>query len=202
MQLQVVQKRLGARVRALRLKRGWTQDVFADKSGFHRAQIGAFERGEMNLSLSSLHLLAEALGVRIIDFLRSRLGERRIEDLAIGYIAIAADLESGEQVVIDRGDLVEAVRASVSLPGLIAPHRIDGRTLVDGGVLNPLPFDVARERFGSPVVAVAVHLGVRDRRSRQPSTQQPARQWHTRAHQLLDQRWVARVPAVRAWLKL
>jgi len=44
--------------------------VFADKSGFHRAQIGAFERGEMNLTLGSLHLLAQSLGVRIIDLFR------------------------------------------------------------------------------------------------------------------------------------
>jgi len=61
---------LGAHVRQLRLKRGWSQDVFADRSGFHRAQIGAFERGEMNLTLASLHLLAQSLGVRVIDLFR------------------------------------------------------------------------------------------------------------------------------------
>lgn len=70
MQLREVQKRLGARIRALRLKRGWTQDVFADKSGFHRAQIGAFERGEMNITLASLHLLAQTLEVRIADLFK------------------------------------------------------------------------------------------------------------------------------------
>jgi transcriptional regulator with XRE-family HTH domain len=69
-QLREVQKRLGARIRALRLKRGWTQDVFADKSGFHRAQIGAFERGEMNITLASLHLLAQTLEVRIADLFK------------------------------------------------------------------------------------------------------------------------------------
>ena len=70
MQRSEVQRRLGTRIRELRLKKGWSQDVFADKSGFHRAQIGAFERGEMNLTLASLHLLAETLGVRIIDLFR------------------------------------------------------------------------------------------------------------------------------------
>jgi transcriptional regulator with XRE-family HTH domain len=69
-QLREVQKRLGVRIRALRLKRGWTQDVFADKSGFHRAQIGAFERGEMNITLASLHLLAQTLEVRIVDLFK------------------------------------------------------------------------------------------------------------------------------------
>ena len=70
MQLAEIKRRLGARIRALRLKRGWTQDVFADKSGFHRAQVGAFERGEMNITLASLHLVAQTLDVRIVDLLK------------------------------------------------------------------------------------------------------------------------------------
>ena len=70
MQLPEVKKRLGARIRVLRLKRGWTQDVFADKSGLHRAQIGAFERGEMNITLASLHLLAQTLEIRIVDLFK------------------------------------------------------------------------------------------------------------------------------------
>jgi transcriptional regulator with XRE-family HTH domain len=69
-QRQEIQRRLGRRIRELRLKRGFTQDVFADKSGFHRAQVGAFERGEMNLTLSSLHLLAETLDVKIVDLFK------------------------------------------------------------------------------------------------------------------------------------
>ena len=70
MQREELQRRLGARLRDLRLKKGWTQDIFADKSGFHRAQVGAFERGEMNLTLASLHLLAETLEVRVVDLFR------------------------------------------------------------------------------------------------------------------------------------
>ena len=70
MQREELQRRLGARIRELRLKRGWTQDIFADKSGFHRAQIGAFERGEMNLTLASLLLLAQTLKVKIIDLFK------------------------------------------------------------------------------------------------------------------------------------
>ena len=70
MQREELQRRLGDRRRDLRLKKGWSQDVFADKSGFHRAQVGAFERGEMNLTLASLHLLAQTFGVRIVHLFK------------------------------------------------------------------------------------------------------------------------------------
>ncbi|HEX7044149.1 MAG TPA: patatin-like phospholipase family protein [Burkholderiales bacterium] len=139
-------------------------------------------------------------GARIMEFLRSRLGHHAIEELPLGYAAIAADLETGEEVVLDHGDLVEAVRASVSVPGLIAPHQVDGRILVDGGVVNPVPFDVARERFGGPVIAVAVHGAVRDR-SMIPPPPPRRRQWVGSARQLLDQPWMGRAPGLRDWLR-
>jgi NTE family protein len=138
-------------------------------------------------------------GRNIIDFLRQGLGTRRIEDLDIAYLAVATDLDRGEQVVIDHGDLVDAVRASISLPAVIAPHQLEGRTLVDGGVINPLPFDVAYEHFGGPVVGVAVHAGARHREL--PARPALTRQWLARGRQLLDQPWVSRTPALRAWLE-
>ena len=70
MQREELQRRLGRRIRELRLKRGWTQDVFADKSGFHRAQVGAFERGESNLTFGSLLLLAQTLRVKVVELFR------------------------------------------------------------------------------------------------------------------------------------
>ena len=66
-QREELQRRLGKRIRELRLKHGWTQDVFADKSGFHRAQVGAFERGEVNITIGSLLLLAQTLKIRVVD---------------------------------------------------------------------------------------------------------------------------------------
>jgi NTE family protein len=136
-------------------------------------------------------------GINIVDFLEGWLGVQQIQDLAMGYVAIATDLESGEQVVIDRGHLVDAVRASISVPGLIAPHSSGQRLLTDGGVVNPLPFDVARARFGGPVMAVAVHSAARNQ-SPQP---QPAPQWPMRARQLLDQSWMTRAQGLRTWLE-
>ncbi len=138
-------------------------------------------------------------GRKIMDFLNTKLGSHDIEDLPMGYAAVTADLETGEQVIVDRGGLVDAVRASISIPGLIAPHRIGSRWLVDGSVLNPVPFDVARERFGGPVVAVAGHFAVRQqtKRGRPPKS----RQLPVRLRQLLRQPWMARTQGLEEWLE-
>ena len=139
-------------------------------------------------------------GRKIMDFLNTRLGIHRIEDLAIGYAAVAADLETGEQVVLDCDGLVDAVRASISIPGLIAPHRLGNRLLVDGGVLNPVPFDVARERFGGPVLAVAVHGAARRVARRQLPPR--SRQWPQHVRQLLRQPWMMRAKGLESWLEV
>ncbi len=138
-------------------------------------------------------------GRKIMDFLNTKLGAHNIEDLPIGYAVVTTDLETGEEVVLDSGGLVDAVRASISIPGLIAPHRIGQRWLVDGSVLNPVPFDVARERFNGPVIAVAVHSAARAfaRRSRQSRP----RQLPARVRQLLRQPWMARTRGLEAWLE-
>ena len=68
--MQAIQKKVGAKVRALRKKRGWSQDVFADKSGLHRAHVGSIERGESNVTLQTLKILADTLDVRIVDLVR------------------------------------------------------------------------------------------------------------------------------------
>jgi transcriptional regulator with XRE-family HTH domain len=62
-----VQRAVGTKIRQLRLKNKWSQDVFADVSGIHRAQVGAMERGEMNMTLKTLKTVADALKVKIRD---------------------------------------------------------------------------------------------------------------------------------------
>jgi transcriptional regulator with XRE-family HTH domain len=68
--VQAIQKKVGAKVRALRKKQGWSQDVFADKSGLHRAHVGSIERGESNVTLQTLKILADTLVVRIVDLVK------------------------------------------------------------------------------------------------------------------------------------
>jgi len=68
--MQDIQRKVGATIRRLRLKRGWSQDVFADRSGLHRAHIGEIERGESNVTLQTLKIIADTLQVRIVDLVK------------------------------------------------------------------------------------------------------------------------------------
>jgi transcriptional regulator with XRE-family HTH domain len=68
--VQDIQKKVGGTVRALRKENGWSQDVFADKTGLHRAHVGEIERGEANVTLQTLKILADTLKVRIVDLVK------------------------------------------------------------------------------------------------------------------------------------
>lgn len=78
-------------------------------------------------------------GRRIIDRMAELVGEYEIESLPIDFTAVAVDLDQGRELWLDRGSLFDAVRASIAIPGLFTPHHYRGRTLVDGGILNPVP---------------------------------------------------------------
>jgi NTE family protein len=82
---------------------------------------------------------------------------RRFDQLPIPFAAIATDLGTGEMVVLNEGSLITAMRASMSVPGGMAPVGIDGRQLVDGGLVRNLPVDVARS-MGADII-IAVNLG-------------------------------------------
>jgi len=154
----------------------------------------------MQLFLPDLPTGGFISGKRILQWLKDKLGEGTvIERLPLPYVAVATDLETGEEVVIDHGPIIDAVRASISLPGTLAPHRLGERVLVDGGVVNPLPFDVARQRFGGPVVAVAVHAGAQAWEPRQPRRRR--REWNERVRQLLAEAWMRGAPDMREGLE-
>lgn len=78
------------------------------------------------------------------------------EDLTLPFVAVAADLVTGERVVLKSGDLPLAVRASMSIPVVFEPVRIGHMLLVDGGIVDPVPVAAARELGGDPVLAVDV----------------------------------------------
>jgi NTE family protein len=89
-------------------------------------------------------------------------GLESFDELHIPYRAVAADLKNGEMVVLDRGDLARAMRASMSLPGIFAPVEIDGRVLVDGGIARNIPVDVARSMGADEIIAVDVGTPLRE----------------------------------------
>ena len=108
----------------------------------------------MDLSISKNHLVK---GDKVIDAIREVVPDVNIEDLAIPYRAVAADLYTGEEVVFDRGNLFEAIRASISIPSLFRPVKYGFRTLVDGGIVNTLPIDKVARNGNDIVVAFDVN---------------------------------------------
>ena len=68
--MQDIQRHIGDTIRALRLKKGWSQDVFADRSGLNRAHVGEVERGESNVTIQTLKIIADTLGVKIVDLVK------------------------------------------------------------------------------------------------------------------------------------
>jgi NTE family protein len=99
-------------------------------------------------------------GVQLETVLRSLAkveGYRKFDALPIPYRAVATDLVSGKPVVFSEGELANVMRASMSVPVAIAPVEIEGRILVDGGLTNNLPVNVARA-MGADIV-IAVNLG-------------------------------------------
>jgi NTE family protein len=92
-------------------------------------------------------------GQKIAEFVRAHVPSARIEDLLLPFAAVATDITNGEQVVATTGDLTEAVRASIAVPGIVTPVRSNGRILVDGGLVNPVPVSVARAMGADLVIA-------------------------------------------------
>lgn len=96
-------------------------------------------------------------GDRIVRMLREQIGEIDIEDLPIRYTAVAVDLDAQREVWFSRGSLFDAIRASIAIPTIFRPHRVQGRLLVDGGLLNPLPVSPTLSDMTDITIAVDVN---------------------------------------------
>jgi len=97
------------------------------------------------VDLSMFNDKAVIKGKKIEHFLEERLPVTRFEECRIPLKVVATDFWNREPVIFESGDLAPAVRASMSLPAVFEPVRLGGRVLVDGGAVNPLPFDIIRE---------------------------------------------------------
>ncbi len=129
---------------------------------------------------------------RILARVREILGDTTIEDLDVPFTAVATDLAAGRPVWFQKGSLVDAIRASIAIPGVIRPHEVDGRLLADGGILDPLP--VAPTSAVSSDVTIGVVLdaddGAEHGASRAPKTKGVIRRNIT---PLLENDWVRSV---------
>ena len=114
---------------------------------------------EVSLSRSGL-----TDGRRLLEETRKLLGFDGFGGLQRPFRAVATDLETGGEVVLDSGDLLQALRASISIPGLFSPVRIDSRLLVDGGLVNPVPVNVVRAMGAQRVLSVDVSQGIEPER--------------------------------------
>ena len=109
-----------------------------------------------DFSLTSGGLIA---GKRIIGFFMDRFGDYDIQSLPKTYGAVATDLMTGHEVWFRSGSLMDAVRASISMPGIFEPFQLDGRWYVDGGIVNPVPVSLCRSLGADIVIAVDVNSG-------------------------------------------
>ncbi len=92
----------------------------------------------------------------VADLLEAFLGRRRFNDMRIPLAVTAADLNTGQEVVLTEGAVADAVLATIALPGIFPPKLIGKYRLIDGGTLDPVPVGPARGLFDGPVVAVAL----------------------------------------------
>jgi NTE family protein len=108
-------------------------------------------------------------GERLARELDRHLGRRRIEDLPAPFVAVATDLVTGHEVWLRRGRMVDILRASFAVPGVFPPMQMDGRWLVDGALVNPIPVSVCVAAGARMVIGVNVN-GEIGRRVRKPGT--------------------------------
>jgi len=120
--------------------------LFAPEYGVKKSGLVLPKGVIAGVSIHSFFRLLTQQAVEIGDF----------DKLPVPFRAVAADIETGEAIVLSRGSLSRAMRASMSVPGAIAPVEIDGRLLVDGGIANNLPIDEARKLCGNVIIAVNI----------------------------------------------
>ncbi|RMG36070.1 MAG: serine protease [Gammaproteobacteria bacterium] len=95
-------------------------------------------------------------GEAVMETLREFVGEHRIEDLPIPLTIVATDPRARREVWLNRGDLFDAIRASIAIPTIFTPHVVNGRPLLDGGILNPVPIAPIMHNRGDLIVAVTL----------------------------------------------
>jgi len=105
-------------------------------------------------------------GMKVYDFLQSIVGDLTFEDTVIPLKIVASDINTIEEVVFEEGKLIEAIRASISIPGVFRPVQNDGHTLIDGGIVDPVPVNVLARAGVAKIIAVNTIPNVEEMRQR------------------------------------
>ncbi len=116
-------------------------------------------------------------GDKVFEIIKDMIGDIMIEDLPISYTAVATDIIKQKEIWLQKGKLLDAVRASVAIPSILTPKQIAGRYLIDGGVLNPLP--VAPTISDSTDLTIAVSLNGKNRKKYNIDTKQKVKKQQT-----------------------
>ena len=106
---------------------------------------------------------------KLLDALGEERGDPRIESLPLHFGAVATDLATGREIWLREGSLLDALRASIALPGLVTPAEIGGRWLVDGGLVNAVPVSLCRALGADSVIAVDLNTTLLRRRFKDAS---------------------------------
>jgi len=101
-------------------------------------------------------------GEKLEEFVKTKLKFKNLEDLKLPFYPVATDLLTGETVTLEKGSIARAVRASSAIPGIFVPVQFANRTLVDGGVTNNLPIEIARQKGADIVIAVNISKDVKN----------------------------------------
>ncbi len=156
-------------------------------AAYAAGEIERFERWLLGLKLADVIAFLDVKfagglieGERLMDFFRRNFVDRPVEELALPYGAVATELATGNEIWLRHGSTIDAVRASIALPGLFTPVARDGHLLVDGGLVNPVPVSLARAMGADVVIAVDLSADVLGRhlrpRARRPKEGEVA-QW-------------------------
>jgi len=119
-------------------------------STFNKRDVWGF----MDFTLTTHGLLK---GERVFDKMKSIIPDMNIEDMPIPFTAVATDIIGEKEVIFNRGSFYDAVRASIAIPAVFTPVKYNETILIDGGVLNPVPFEHVARKNGDKLVVVNLY---------------------------------------------
>ena len=137
--------------------------IGAMAGGFYAAGLSIKKMEEISLetnwrrmfSLVDPHLKQGLIsGEKVKTFIEGYVDGKKIEDCKIPFVAVATDLKTGEIVILNKGGMAQAIRASISIPLVFKPVEIDGKTLADGGLSAPVPVEIVQGMGADIIIAI------------------------------------------------